>query len=64
MFYAGKKETVYNSNGNYLFNFDEKILFDDRNKNQINLYKLKEDIILGNLIKERYIELKDIFEKM
>ena len=53
-----------NLDGNNLFNLDDIVLIDDRGKNQINLYKLKENIVLGNLIEKRYINLKEIFENM
>jgi len=46
--------------GKYLFNLGDIVLIDDEEKNQINLYKLKENIDL----KQEFIELKDIFENV
>ena len=46
--------------GKYLFNLGDKVLIDDEEKNQINLYKLKENIDL----KQKLAGLKDIFENV
>ena len=50
--------------GSNLFNLDDMILIDDRKKNKINLYKLKENVNSEKLIKERRIQLKEIIENV